>query len=663
MTYASGRAGGGRPKWFGGVCVLISTTAVLLTGCDRPVSEAAVPPGEVTLASRNLAPIDTILPTNDLIGPTGGDISTDCTATSCDDGNPCNGKETCNLNTGSCTSGKIPVAGTSCGDGNMCNGAEACDGAGACVGSRALVCNDGKPCTTDSCAPATGCVHTPVAVGTACSDGNLCNGAETCDSAGVCQPGTALACNDDNVCTDDVCNAATGCAHTYNTAGCDDANACTYGERCVQGACGGGTQVVCMDDPCNQRTCNGTANCDSTPKTNAPCDDGAACTHSDRCNGQGRCAGTALSCESDARTIRSCNGAAMCDETVRTGAACDDGNPCTKDDAIRADGVCGGTAYACAVGVCLTANACDGKGGCRPTPMKDGAPCDADQNKCTPRDTCKAGVCTPDPTPVACVPRDCNTAACDPTTGNCQYTATSGGECGVTGCFSRGMCKAGACSGVPKDCSAFSSSCGEGVCSSETGKCVSAPKPNGTSCATAAKCAVGAACVYGSCELAPMVCPVATGACKMPTCDVATGQCTEMNRPAGSACDPQNSCLVAGHCTADGRCVGAPAPNGDPCTTAEGQLGLCALGLCLPAGDDGSGRGNDAAAPGGTRKDGGAVDAPAGTGGGGAAKGSGGGGCSMARTGGSSLLATLLIAVAMLLVRRRRRARAAFISG
>lgn len=605
----------------GGWAAAAIVAAALVVGCDHPVSSDPVPSGEVEVKPLAIINNTNIIADNDLIGPTGRDIVIGCTAADCDDGNACNGKETCNSS-------------------------------GACVAGKPLNCDDAKPCTTDACDAATGCTHAPVKSGTSCSDGNMCNGAETCDGAGACQAGTALSCDDMNVCTDDACDPATGCSHTYNTGPCQDGNNCTYGEHCAGGTCGGGTTIVCQDDKCNFRTCDGTAVCKATPKTGIACEDGVACTYDDRCDDAGRCGGTPITCTSDAQTIRSCNGTNMCAAMPRPGAPCDDHDACTKDDALLGDGRCVGTPYTCPLTACLSVNACDGKGGCNPTAKMDGTSCDADQNKCTPHDVCKAGVCVPDPTPVACVPRDCNTATCDPATGNCKYMATNGGACGVTGCFTQGTCKAGQCSGTPKDCSAFDSSCTSGVCNSETGKCVSMSKPNGTSCETSAKCAAGAACFYGRCELAPMVCPAPTGACKMPTCDEASGQCAEMNRPVGSACDPGNPCVVGSHCAEDGSCVGTPAPNGDPCTVAGGALGVCALGRCTPV-DDGPRAGSDG---GGTASRDAGVDAPAGAGVPGGSK-SGSGGCAMAgdRHADLSVVAIVLAALAASAVRRRRR--------
>ena len=48
----------------------------------------------------------------------------------------------------------------SCDDGDPCNGTETCDPAsGGCVTGPLPNCDDGDPCTTDSCVAFTGCTH------------------------------------------------------------------------------------------------------------------------------------------------------------------------------------------------------------------------------------------------------------------------------------------------------------------------------------------------------------------------------------------------------------------------------------------------------------------------------------------------------------------------
>ncbi|HXJ33995.1 MAG TPA: hypothetical protein VMS22_08120 [Candidatus Eisenbacteria bacterium] len=187
------------------------------------------------------------------------------TPADCDDGNPCNGVETCGPN-GLCVHG-TPVV---CSDGNACNGVETCNAAtGTCVPGTPLACNNGNPCDgVETCAPATGCrPGTPIV----CGDGNACNGAETCNPAtGTCVPGTSLVCNDGNPCTDDACVPAQGCVFTSNTAPCDDGDACTLGDACSGGSCRG----VPLSCPTCQHCDPSSAACVLGPRTT--CDGAAA---------------------------------------------------------------------------------------------------------------------------------------------------------------------------------------------------------------------------------------------------------------------------------------------------------------------------------------------------------------------------------------------------
>jgi hypothetical protein len=191
-----------------------------------------------------------------------------------DDGNVCNGPETCNPATGLCESGPLASNGTACADTDLCDGAETCLG-GLCVEGTPLSCGDATPCTDDSCNPATGCVHTN---------------------------NTAPCADDGNSCTDDVC-AAGSCMHPPDdTNSCADANACT-GNACVSATC------VAWFAP-TPDCCDG----------NGDCNDGSAAT-GDTCVGppDGDCANTvSASCN----TNTDCNDANGC-----TADACSGGNP------------------------------------------------------------------------------------------------------------------------------------------------------------------------------------------------------------------------------------------------------------------------------------------------------------------------------------------------
>jgi hypothetical protein len=74
-----------------------------------------------------------------------------------------------------------------CDDGQFCNGAETCS-SGACAGGAPADCDDGVSCTNDACNESTdACVHSPNH--TACNNGLFCDGAETCDPVLDCQDG------------------------------------------------------------------------------------------------------------------------------------------------------------------------------------------------------------------------------------------------------------------------------------------------------------------------------------------------------------------------------------------------------------------------------------------------------------------------------------------
>ncbi|MCO6439044.1 MAG: hypothetical protein J5J06_18280 [Phycisphaerae bacterium] len=114
--------------------------------------------------------------------------------TDCDDGQFCNGAETCDPVTNTCQPGSAP----SCNDLIDCTD-DSCDpaaggGAGACVSSpNNANCSDSVNCTIDACdqlgAPGTGCSYTPNDA--FCDNTLYCDGVETCDSVQGCLPGAA----------------------------------------------------------------------------------------------------------------------------------------------------------------------------------------------------------------------------------------------------------------------------------------------------------------------------------------------------------------------------------------------------------------------------------------------------------------------------------------
>ncbi len=150
---------------------------------------------------------------------TGAAVSPDgcaCAQIACDDGNPCNGAETCSA--GTCRAGTAP----SCDDGNACTD-DACDAQSGCTHTGRpsccaadADCRDTDPCTTNErcqaatcvatavtcaapadscqiarCEPDTGCVTEPR------PDGTACEGDDACSTAGACQAGACVGTPDD----------------------------------------------------------------------------------------------------------------------------------------------------------------------------------------------------------------------------------------------------------------------------------------------------------------------------------------------------------------------------------------------------------------------------------------------------------------------------------
>lgn len=284
----------------------------------------------------------------------------------CDDGNVCNGTETCVGNAcqpgtplpsddgNACTSDTChpvngvthtPVAaGTSCANATVCDGAETCDASGACVAGAPPLIDDGNPCTSDTCDPEFGVSHSPVAAGAVCADSNVCNGAETCDAAGSCVAGAPVTIDDSNPCTVDVCDALNGVSHAPVADGLACGDPCSGTGTCDDGMCAISSPGAVIDDgdPCTEDACNPTNGgvthlslpsgtfcgdfCIDASCENGSCviwadesDDGNSCTHD--------------SCNAHTETITHM--------LLPAGTSCDEGNECYDGiDSCNAQGEC-----------------------------------------------------------------------------------------------------------------------------------------------------------------------------------------------------------------------------------------------------------------------------------------------------------------------------------
>ncbi len=440
--------------------------------------------------------------------------------------------------------------------GTQCTDAGVCN---ACV-NPVPNCDDNDPCTDDSCDQASGCVHTPNTA--ACSDGDPCTVDDTC-SAGICA-GAAKNCNDSNACTDDSCNGTGVCEHTNNTAACSDGNPCTLDDTCSAGTCAGTTKNCNDSDACTDDSCNTqTGICEYSDNT-AACDDGNPCTIDDACNA-GTCAGAAKNCDdSDACTDDSCNGTGVCEHTNNT-AQCDDGNACTTGDVCSAGTCTGGSALDCNDSNPCTDDSCDQEAGCVNT--SNTATCD-DGNACTTEDACRNGACTG-------AAKDCNDSdsctddSCNTGTGTCEHSDNTAACDDGNACTTGDVCSAGTCTGGPAPNCDDEDICTDDSCDSASG-CVNTN--NTAACDDGNACTTADTCSDGACMGGPALDCDDSNPCTDDSCNRESG-CVNANTT--SACDDSNACTTEDTC-ADGVCVGGPPPD---CEDND----LCTDDTCNPA--------------------------------------------------------------------------------
>lgn len=488
-----------------------------------------------------------------------------------------------------------------CDDGNLCNGDETCDAVFDCgINPPDLDCDDGVACTDDSCAPETGCANTPndtncpdafcndtfcsltqgcqplpprncddgitcttdscdevndecdhAPVNSACADAFFCNGSEVCNPSLGCQPGLPVQCNDGITCSDDSCDeAADACQFVYNSANCAAMQICTAA-GCQTGASCTPPTTVCDDN----LFCNGAEACSSStngvpgvcqPGSIPNCDDMNACTV-DACSDiLGQCTHTPRDQDNDGFGDSACGG-----------TDCNDLDPTINP--LAAD-ICDGIDNDCIGGID------NGLG-------SPGAACTAASQCCS--NSCAGGVCTlPFPGCHAILDTcaadfECCSGACD-TYVDGQQHCLAAGACALSG---------SACNSASDCCSL---ACIGGVCSANPADTC---KVQGTACTGDAQCCSNKC--SGTCQ-APAV-----TSCKVSgeTCSSNGGCCSGLCFPGSpSRCAPHDGCRGGGEICSDDTecCVGVRLPAAPPgsekgCDNVTGQCEL--LGSCLPAGE------------------------------------------------------------------------------
>ncbi len=412
----------------------------------------------------------------------------------------------------------------------------------------------------------------------------LCNGKDDdCDT----EIDEAL-CDDANPCTTDACNGLTGkCVAAWqpNEADpCDDLNPCTTDDTCVLGTCQGGTPLTCpSSDPCLPKKCTptgaDTTSCEPTNgKLGVACEDGNPCTKNDACNGQGVCLPGALQ-----PACVSCS----------SPADCNDQNPCTLDTCNPA------------TGTCVHQNA------------PNGTPCDADQSGCTKDDACQGGFCVagsvfkcpPSALPCvssACVSLDSENHACKATPKLKGAFCDDGEVCTLSDeCDGLGSCGG---TPVPKCCTSAKDCddqnvCTLDTCNTETGKCGHGNAPDTVACDfDQSGCTVADHCASGSCVAGTAAPCTVSGACHVPKCvskSATEYTCESAPKPMSTECNDNVACTVADACDDKGVCKGLPLAT---CCATDGQCAdsnPCTLDKC----DVGSGKCTNDAAPNGVACD------------------------------------------------------------
>jgi hypothetical protein len=326
------------------------------------------------------------------------DVCVEClTNLHCDDGLFCNGQETCVLN--SCEPGSSP-----CGDGIDCTVDSCNETTDACTNAPTdLLCDDTIACTVNICDPndpdadANGCIFTPDDV--LCDDGLACTG-------DACDPGDAVAdadgcvltpndsvCDDSIACTVNSCDPASpsadadGCTFVPDDTRCDDAVFCNGAEWCD-------AALDCQpgSDPCTdplRPLCDETNDLCAECLADVDCDDGEFCNGAETCTG-GECLASTNPCNDGVScTIDSCNESSDTCTNLPENLLCDDGLFCNGPETCDPVLDCQPGVEPCDDGVECTVDNCDENSDVCGTHFADDAFCD-DGLFCNGAETCDA---------------------------------------------------------------------------------------------------------------------------------------------------------------------------------------------------------------------------------------------------------------------------------
>jgi len=223
---------------------------------------------------------------------------------------------------------------------------------------------------------------------------------------------------------------------------------------------------------CGENRCNkvlGTCLIAPIEKDGTPCDNGDPCTLDDACD-KGLCKGTSNPCDDlNSCTEDSCETMVGCVHEA-VGGACEDGDFCHGPDLCQ-DGQClAGPEIDCDDKNVCTTDSCSPDSGCAHEPNSES--CD-DGNACTTGDHCEGGGCSFSGVLDCSDEEPCTLDSCDPDSG-CAHQPLDEGSCDDgDDCTQGDFCEGGVCQPGPiKECY----ECGDGVCDEPFEDCASCSK-------------------------------------------------------------------------------------------------------------------------------------------------------------------------------------------
>ena len=236
---------------------------------------------------------------------------------SCDNGQFCDGPETCDL-LNDCQAGTPPVVDDgvgctadscdevndvvvnapddgSCDNGQFCDGAETCDPINDCQ-SGSAPCQSGESCNEvfDICGECLADAD--------CDNGQFCDGVESCDGpTGTCQPGTPPVVEDGISCTADSCDEVNDVVvNTPDDGSCGNGQYCDGVEICdALNDCQAGAPPVVDDGvSCTTDSCDEVNDVVTNTPDDAACDNGQFCDGAETCDPINDCQSGSVPCQS-----------------------------------------------------------------------------------------------------------------------------------------------------------------------------------------------------------------------------------------------------------------------------------------------------------------------------------------------------------------------------